>query len=293
MTRMAMPAPAAIGVVDLMLQIPTDDPTTMYEFLKPLLLDRESRERFKFPAEYMFKDVPTTRKSSDYVGIALDEMDKVGIRKAMIGVDATNTEAQRALREHPARFFGSFQVNPNAGMDGVRDLVRAYETWGIKAATAFPAGYCPQVPINDKKFYPLYAKCVELDIPICICAGVPGPRVPMGVQDVALLDEVCWFFPELKLVTRHGCEPWADLAVKLMLKWPNLYYSTSAFAPRHYPKEIVAYANTRGAEKIMYAGYFPMGLTLERIFRELPDVPLRDEVWSGFLRDNATRVFKL
>ena len=60
-------------------------------------------------------------------------------------------------------------------MDGVRELVKAYETLGIKAATAFPAGYCPQVPINDKKFYPIYAKCVELDIPICVCAGVPGP----------------------------------------------------------------------------------------------------------------------
>jgi FMN phosphatase YigB (HAD superfamily) len=115
--------PAGIGAVDLMLQIPTDDPTTMYDFLRPLLLDRESREQFKMPAEYMFKNVPTTRKSSDYVGIALDEMDKVGIARAMIGVDAKNAEAQRALREHPTRFFGSFQVNPNLGMEGVRELV--------------------------------------------------------------------------------------------------------------------------------------------------------------------------
>ena len=77
---------------------------------------------------------------------------------------------------------------------------------------------------------------------------------------------MCWFFPELKFVTRHGCEPWTDLAVKLMLKWPNLYYSTSAFAPKHYPKDIIDFANTRGADKVMYAGYFPMGLSLERIF---------------------------
>jgi predicted TIM-barrel fold metal-dependent hydrolase len=260
--------------------------------LKPLLLDKESREQFKFPAQYMFKDVPTVRKSNDYVGIVLDEMDRFGIERAMIGVDGSS-EARRALKEHGDRFFGSTQVNPNRGMDAVRDLVRAHDEFGIKAATAFPAGLCPQVPINDKKFYPLYAKCVELDIPICICAGVPGPRVPMGVQDVSLLDEVCWFFPELRVVTRHGCEPWTDLAVKLMLKWPNLYYSTSAFAPRHYPKAIVEYANTRGADKILYAGYFPMGLTLERIFRELPEVPFRDHVWPKFLRENAIKVFKL
>ena len=290
-----MPIPNGLKAIDLMMQIPGDDEPSRYDFLKPLLLDRESREQFKFPAQYMFKDVPTTRKSDDYVGIVLDEMDRHGIERAMIGVDAAQTDssARRAIKEHPDRFFGCYSVNPNLGMEGVRDLVRAHEAIGVKAATAFPAGLCPQVPINDKKFYPLYAKCVELDIPICICAGVPGPRVPMGCQDVALLDEVCWFFPELKVVTRHGCEPWTDLAVKLMLKWPNLFYSTSAFAPRHYPKEIIDYANTRGADKIMYAGYFPMGLSLERIFKELPHVPFKDHVWPKFLRENAMRVFKL
>src|SRR5512134_3440905 len=76
------------------------------------------------------------------------------------------------------------------------------------------------------------------------------------------------------LVTYHGCEPWQDLAVKLMLKWPGLHYATSAFAPRHYPKAILDYANTRGADKVMYAGYFPMGLSLERIMTEMQNVPL-------------------
>ncbi len=288
-----MGMPAGATAIDLMLQIPSEDFSQKYEFLKPLLLDRESRETFKFPAQYMFRDVPAPGQSSDYVALTLTEMDRFGVERAMIGVGIGDRDARRALKEHPDRFFGSFEVNPNLGMEGVRALVQAHEELGIKAATAFPAGLCPQVPINDKKFYPLYAKCVELDIPICICAGVPGPRVPMGVQEVALLDEVCWFFPDLRVVTRHGCEPWTELAVKLMLKWPNLYYSTSAFAPRHYPKAILDYANTRGAEKVMYAGYFPMGLTLERIFRELPNVPFRDEVWPKFLRENAVRVFKL
>lgn len=288
-----MPMPSNVRAIDLMLQIPTDDSKKRYEFLRPLLMDEESRSQFEFPAQYMFKNIPTTRKSSDYVGITLDEMDKWGVERAMVGVSGLNNDGVRALKEHPDRFFGSYEVNPNLGMEGVRDLVRAYETLGIKAASAFPAGLCPQVPINDKKFYPIYAKCTELGIPIFICAGVPGPRVPMGVQDVALLDEVCWFFPDLKVVTRHGCEPWTELAVKLMLKWPNLYYSTSAFAPRHYPKAIIDYANTRGADKIMYAGYFPMGLTLERIFTEMRDVPFRDNVWPKFLRENAIRVLGL
>jgi len=111
---------------------------------------------------------------------------------------------------------------------------------------------------------------------------------------MARVDEVCYHFPELKFIMRHGAEPWVDLAVKLMLKWPNLYYSTSAFAPKYYPDAIVHYANTRGADKILYAGYYPQGLSLERIFSELPQVGFRDEaIWRKFLSDNARRVLKL
>ncbi|CAN5601680.1 hypothetical protein BH20ACT2_BH20ACT2_24180 [soil metagenome] len=285
--------PTDIGIIDLMMGIPDGDQRRWYEFLRPQLHDRESREEFDFPVEYMFKGVPKTDPAGDHVALVLREMDRFGIEKAMVGVSFTRNEDARGVEQHPDRFFGSYQVDPNLGMDSVRDLVKAYETLGVKAATAFPAGYLPQVPINDKKMFPIYAKCVELDIPICVCAGIPGPRVPAACQDVMLIDEVCWYFPELKFVTRHGCEPWADLAVKLMLKWPNLYFSTSAFAPRYYPRDVIDYANTRGADKIMYAGYFPMGLSLERIMAELPDVPLKAEVWPGFLRDNAVRVFQL
>jgi hypothetical protein len=168
-----------------------------------------------------------------------------------------------------------------------------HEEFGIKAISTFPAGLHPQVAINDARFYPLYAKACELDIAYFVNAGVPGPRVPMHCQHVEHLDEVCWFFPELRIVTFHGCEPWEALAVKLMLKWPGLHYATSAFAPKHYPKAIIDYANTRGADKILYAGYFPMGLSLERILTEMKDVPFRDHVWPRFLRENALRVLKL
>ena len=178
-------------------------------------------------------------------------------------------------------------------MKGIERLVAEYETYGVRAVSVFPAGTFPQVAINDKKMYPVYAKCVELGIPIFCCAGVPGPRLQFACQHVELIDEVMYDFPDLVFVTRHGCEPWTDLAVKLMLKWPNLYYSTSAFAPKYYPPDIVDYANTRGADKVIYAGYFPMGLSLERIARELPLVPFKDEVWPKFLRTNALRVLGL
>jgi hypothetical protein len=288
-----MPMPTGIRVIDLMLAIPTDDAAKWYDFMKPLLRDEESRQLFKMPAEYMFQQIPGFQPGADFLKLLVAEMDKHGVARGMIGVSTEAESTIRALREYPDRFFASYECNPNEGMDEVRKIVALHERFGLKAVTAFPCGLCPQVPINDKKFYPIYAKCVELDIPICVCAGVPGPRLPMAAQHVELIDEVCWFFPELKVVMRHGAEPWTALAVKLMLKWPHLYYMTSAFAPKYYPKDIIDFANTRGADKIMYAGYFPMGLSLERIFAEMPHVPFRDHVWPKFLRDNARRVFKL
>lgn len=288
-----MPMPSDIKVVDLMLSVPGEDNSQWYEFMKPLLMDEESRTMFKMPAQYMFKDIPDTGKKEDYVAYTVEQMDKHNIQIAMLGIDDHNEVAKEALRRHPDRFICSYEANPNNGMEEVRKIVRLHEEYGIKAVTGFASGLCPQVPYNDKRWYPIYAKLVELDIPFCPCVGVPGPRLPMAPQKVELLDEICWFFPELKVVMRHGAEPWEKLAWKLMLKYPNLYYMTSAFAPKHYPQEIVNFANSRGADKVMYAGYFPMGLSLDRIFNDMPNVPFKDEVWPKFLSENARRVFKL
>ena len=276
-----------------MLNIPEPDQTGWYKFLEPLLLDEESRTSMKMPAGYMFKNIPDISEEDDYIEACLREMDKHNVQQAMLGIPEEGDLNKEAVRRFPERFFASMSANPNRGMEEVRRLVRWKEEFDIKAVTAFPAGLCPQVPINDKKWYPIYAKCVELDIPFVCTVGVPGPRVPMACQKVELIDEVCWFFPDLKFVMRHGGEPWEDLAIKLMIKYPNLYYSTSAFSPRHYPESIIKYANTRGADKIMYAGYFPMGMSLDRIFKDMENVPFKEEVWPKFLRDNAKRVFKL
>jgi predicted TIM-barrel fold metal-dependent hydrolase len=247
------------------------------------------------PHGYMFKDIPPELSATDdaaaAVGETLDLMDRFGIEYGL--VPTTDERTAGAVKRHPDRFLASMPVDGNKGMEEVRSIVRAYDELDLRAVTLFPSGVSPQIPINDKLWYPIYAKCVELDIPVFVTTGVPGPRVKMMAQYVGHLDEVCYDFPELKIVMRHGAEPWEDLAVKLMLKWPNLYYSTSAFAPKYIPKAIIDFANTRGSDKIVYAGYFPFGLTLERIFAEFDDLPLKDEVWPKFLSDNARRVLKL
>lgn len=288
-----MPMPTDVGIVDLQVGFPftsVAEKTATYDFFRPLLKDQQSAKDFEFPAEYMFKGVPDlVEPGTDVIQWTIDEMDKYGIAIGMAGLSPRSIEARDRF---PDRFVLQLSVNPHEGVDALRKMERAKAEHDIVSVMCFPAGQVPQVPIDDKKMYPIYAKCVELGLPMCVNAGVPGPRVPLACQKVELLDEVCYDFPELTLVMMHGAEPWTALAVKLMLKWPGLHYMTSAFAPKHYPKDIITYANTRGADKIMFCGY-PSGLTRERIFSDLPNVPFKDDVWPKFLSENARRVFKM
>ena len=284
-----MVMPKGIGIVDTMIGFPAND-FSQYDFIRKQLKDGSTD--LDFPVEYMFKNVPKELYGNkDPISVTLHEMDRFGVEIGLIG--AGGDVSRKALQTYPDRFVAQGGVDPNRGKEGIQDMVRQYEEFGVRSFGAFNAGFNPQVGIDDELMYPIYEKCVELDVPIFSCAGVPGPRLPMWPQHVERIDKVMYDFPNLVFVTRHGCEPWVDLAVKLMLKWPNLYYSTSAFAPKYYPKEIIDYANTRGADKVIYAGYFPIGLSLERIMTDMQDVAFKDEVWPKFLRENACKVLKI
>jgi len=146
--------PTDIGVIDLMIGFPQADRRHNYDFLRANLRDRESLEDFEFPAQYMFKNVPSVDPQSDPVAALLELMDKYGIDRAMIGVSASSDESIRALRDHADRFFGCVQVDPNRGMEAVRDLQRAVEELGVKAASAFPCGLNPPGPDQRQEVLP-------------------------------------------------------------------------------------------------------------------------------------------
>jgi predicted TIM-barrel fold metal-dependent hydrolase len=261
-----------------------------YDFFRANLKDRQSLEEMEFPAEYMFKNVPDlVPEGTDVVAWTLGKMDEFGIAVGMAGLSANGIEARR---RHPDRVVLHMSVNPHEGVDALRKMDAAKSEHDIVGAMCFPSGQTPQVALDDKKMYPIYSKCVELDIAMAVNVGIVGPRMPSWPQHAERVDEVCYDFPELRLVMMHGTEPWTALAAKLMLKWPGLHFMTSAFVPKHYPKDIIDFANSRGADKIMYCGYLS-GITYERQFQELPLVPFRDHVWPKFLRENALRVFKI
>jgi len=247
-----------------------------------------NRDQYAQSIGYLFKDLNKKFKPHSQEKLA-KEMDEAGIDKAILVTDQTEPEwVLKAIEKYPDRFIGAQSINPLEGMEAVRKLERAVKNYGFKAANT--AAFRTQKPYNDKVYYPIYAKCIELDIPIRMTVGIPGPRVPGEVQNPIYLDEVCWFFPELKIVMSHGGEPWVFTCVKLMLKWPNLYYMTSAFAPSHYPQEIIHYLNTRGTDKVMFAtaSLIPQSRAME----EMKAISFKnEEVRHKFLRENALKLY--
>ena len=243
---------------------------------------------------YLFPDLAERYQTGRTTEQIVEEMDTAGIDMAVLaaGYDRAHDDTAwtlDAMAKYPDRFVGSLVVDPHAGMKGVKELELRVTQDGFKMARIM--AFHTLIPYTDARCYPLYAKCAELGVPISINVGVPGPLVPAAqMQDPIQLDQICHFFPELTVIMAHGGEPWSELCVKLMLKWKNLYYMSSAFAPKHIPKPVVHYMNTRGADKIMFASDYPL-VGLDRCSREIEAMEFRDEERRRkFGRDNARRV---
>ena len=144
-----MPAIGTVPIVDTMIGFP-QDPRARHEVLLSRTADRESKEKFAMPAEYMFRDVPEKHAiEGDPVEHTLREMDRWGVRVGMISV-GKGDDADRAIRQYPDRFVGTFSPDPNQGVEAVRKIRRAHQDFGIRAVTIFPAGFSPQVPIDHR-----------------------------------------------------------------------------------------------------------------------------------------------
>jgi predicted TIM-barrel fold metal-dependent hydrolase len=225
------------------------------------------------------------------IGELTEAMDRAGVEKCIITTLAEDP-SEHVLsfpRADPDRFVLSLSLDPRNGMKAVRALERMVREQPVVLAriTPFMIG---AIPPNDRVYYPVYAKCIELDLPIAINTGLPGPPMPGKCQDPMYLDEVCVIFPELKLVMAHGADPWWDVAIRLMIKYRNLYLQTSAYAPRYFPPQLIHFMNTRGKEKILFASDHPV-LSFERCVKEAEALDLREGVLDNFLYANADRLF--
>jgi predicted TIM-barrel fold metal-dependent hydrolase len=223
----------------------------------------------------------------------VEEMEANGIEKAVLcsGFSGTNDRewVSKAVAQFPEHFAGSHMVDPRDGMAAVRLVESLVNNDGYRLIRIL--GLTTQLPYNHAANYAVYAKCVELGVPVGLNVGLPGPRVPGIHQHPMPIDDVCAFFPDLTVILSHGGVPWTEICVALMVKWPNLYYMSSAFAPKYIPPAVFDYLNSRGAEKVMWASDYPL-ISFERSMREIAALPFRDETRRrNFMSETARRLF--
>ncbi|MEM8740503.1 MAG: amidohydrolase family protein [Pseudomonadota bacterium] len=243
-------------------------------------------------------------------GVPLDaylrKMDRAGIDRAlMIAVRAgdlkirgsfeiTYERVAEVCSAWPHRFSGLAGVDPFRGMQGIYDLEHAVKELGFVGAHLYPHwfGLAP----NDRRYYPYYSKCCELDIPIMMQVGhnlvysrerrLPSVGRPITLDDVAI------DFPELRLIGIHIGVPWTDEMISMAWKHENVFIGVDAYAPKHWPPQLVHYLNSYGREKVLFGTDWPV-IDPERAVEEIDALGLRPESQRLLMRENALRVFDL
>ena len=236
----------------------------------------------------------------------LRKMDRAGIeRSLLIAVRAGDLNVRGSFElpidrvaavcaRWPDRFSGLAGVDPFRGMKGLTDLTYAVKECGFVGAHLYPHwfGLAP----DHAKYYPYYAKCAELGVPIMMQVGhnlvyTRERRLPSVGRPITL-DQVAIDFPELTLIGIHIGVPWTDEMISMCWKHPNVYTAGDAYAPRHWPASYVHYLNTYGRDKVLFGTDWPV-IDPERAVREVKELGLRPESERALMRDNALRVFKL
>ena len=177
---------------------------------------------------------------------------------------------------------------------GTHQLEHAVKELGFIGAHLYPHWF--ELAPDHAKYYPFYAKCVELDIPIQMQVGqsmIYSPELPRrSVGRPITLDAVACDFPELKIIGIHIGSPWAEEMIAMAWKHANVFICTDAYAPKYWPPALVHFLNSYGKDKVMFGTDFPV-VTFDRARREIEALNLRPEAKSMLLRENVRRIYKL
>lgn len=252
---------------------------------QPAWMRKTRDEYFKGPAS-MFDPVD--------MSALLDEMDANGVAKAVLmdNLAKPSVTARKFVADRPDRFAlamgGANLLRP---VPSLRELSAVFKDLPVAYAVVGPSFWGDgQYPPSDAVYYPLYAKCAELDLPLCVNTGIPGPPIPGEVQHPIHLDRVCVRFPELRLCMIHGADPWWDVAIRMLIKYRNLRLMTSAWSPKRLPEALLHYLRTRGADKIIFASDWPV-LRMNRVVPEALALDLPPKVMDKYLYRNAADFF--
>jgi predicted TIM-barrel fold metal-dependent hydrolase len=228
----------------------------------------------------------------------LELMDAAGVEVVMLsawhrpgGWVFSNDAVAEFVRRDPRRFVGVAAVDLEKPVRAVRELERAVGELGFKALRVVP--WLWNRPPNDRLYYPLYVKCIELGIPFCTQVGHTGPLMPSEPgRPIPYLDEVALTFPELRIVAGHIGYPWTDEMLGLASKHENVFIDTSAHLPRYYPTQLVQFMKTYGRSKVLFGTNFPQ-LSFQTCVEQAKALDLPDASDRAFFTDNARTVFNL
>jgi hypothetical protein len=231
-------------------------------------------------------------KPAEVVGL----MDAAGIEQLLVtswmrpGQSiVSNDQVAEFISDYPGRFVGVAGVDLQRPVAAVRELERAVRELGFKALRVIP--WLWKLPPNDKLYYPLYVKCIELGIPFCTQVGHTGPLMPSETgRPIPYIDEIALTFPELKIVGGHIGYPWTDEMIAVAWKHENVFIDTSAYLPRYYPPQLVHFMNSYGQDKVLFGTNFPM-LSLAECAKQAAALDLKPDAKAKFLSGNARRVF--
>ena len=160
----------------------------------------------------------------------------------------SNDEVAGWVAQHPDRLAGLAAVDLDRPMEAVRELRRCVTELDFVGLRVLP--WLWEAPPTDRRYYPLYAACVEFGVPFCTQVGHTGPLRPSEPgRPIPYIDQVAIDFPELVIVGGHIGYPWTEEMIAVARKHENVYIDTSAYTQRASPPELVAYMHSRGGRR--------------------------------------------
>ncbi len=126
-----------------------------------------------------------------------------------------------------------------------------------------------------------------------IGAGVPGGAgLRLKYSNPLDVDDVAADFPDLRIVLAHPSFPWQDEALAVATHKPQVHIDLSGWSPRYFPPQLVHYANTLLADKVLFGSAFPM-ITPDRWLADFETLDIKPEVRQKILKHNAARLLGL
>jgi len=274
-------------------------PEAQLGYLRVFQKREPSREAWRKAARAMVMDDEAVLASLDVAGIERALITGFDERTSAGTTFVTNESVAAIATRHPERFI------PFAGADVFRGsaAVREVEHWirerGFRGLSLRP--FMIGLTADDRRYYPFYEKCVELDVPLSIHASANWTTSrPSDLGNPRHFDVVACDFPDLKLILSHAGYPWVLEACLLAWKHPNVYLELAAHRPKYFTapgagwEPLLRFGQTTIQDKVLYGtGAFLIARPPAELVREMDEVPLRPEVKEKWMRGNAARLLGL